>query len=97
MRVNWKTYSEEVQEGFLVSFPQITRYVFPKGGLCFGTKLFEGRLRVRSQTETSTYLDPHRRRLVDLKVNMRMLEKSESKSDSANATADDGKFETCWG
>lgn len=80
-----------------MSFPQISSNIFPKRVVCLGPKLFEGCLRIRSQSETSTYLNPDRCGLIDCEIDVRMVEKSERKSDTANAAADNGEFDGWWG
>ena len=80
-----------------MSFPHVSRYVFPEGTFCLGTDQFKSCLGIRSQTETSADLNPYRCRLIDLKVDVRMFEKSESKSNTTDTTANDGEFDAFWG
>ena len=91
-----KTYSKEVQEGLLMSFPQIACHILPESGFCLGPKRYEGFLRIRPQTKTGTNLNPYRCRFIDLEVNVRMLKKSKSQSNTANSTANYGEFDPHW-
>ena len=91
-----ETHGEKVQEGFLVSFPQIPGHVVSESGFCLGAKHFKSRLCIRSQTETSTNLDPYGCRLIDLEVDMRMVQKSECESNTADTTADDSDTKLHW-